>query len=135
MREFRLGGAGQAGLVQEHELVLDDADYASGQFFFVADPTRFDGWPATTGIPNTSVFGQNPAISSTYLRLPVITDIILSMLAPSRLRQPARAVPRNARSRESAQTRRSPPHGLQRHPITSGLSSDLPARRVLQSTP
>ncbi|MFP4623784.1 MAG: hypothetical protein ACLFRX_06350, partial [Gemmatimonadota bacterium] len=45
-REFRLGGAGEAeGLVQDQELVLDDADYVSGQFFFLVDPTSIDGWP------------------------------------------------------------------------------------------
>jgi hypothetical protein len=44
-REFRLGGLGQAGLVQEQERVLDDADYTSGQFFFLVDPTRIAGHP------------------------------------------------------------------------------------------
>jgi hypothetical protein len=44
-REFRLGGVGQAGLVQEQERVLDDADYATGQFFFVVDPARIAGYP------------------------------------------------------------------------------------------
>jgi hypothetical protein len=44
-REFRLGGLGQRGLVQEQERVLDDSDYASGQFFFVVDPTRILGYP------------------------------------------------------------------------------------------
>jgi hypothetical protein len=44
MREFRLGG-GQGGLVQEQERVLDDADYAVGQFFFLVDPSRIAGHP------------------------------------------------------------------------------------------
>ncbi|NIP80369.1 MAG: hypothetical protein GWM90_14540, partial [Gemmatimonadetes bacterium] len=44
-REFRLGGAGQEGLVQDQELVLDDADYVTGQFFFLVDPARLAGWP------------------------------------------------------------------------------------------
>ncbi len=44
-REFRLGGVGQEGLVQDQELVLDDADYASGQFFFLVDPQQIVGWP------------------------------------------------------------------------------------------
>jgi hypothetical protein len=44
-REFRLGGLGQRGLVQEQERVLDDADYATGQFFFLVDPERIAGWP------------------------------------------------------------------------------------------
>ena len=44
-REFRLGGAGQSGLVQDQELVLDDTDYATGQFFFLVDPAELVGWP------------------------------------------------------------------------------------------
>ncbi|MEJ2501924.1 MAG: hypothetical protein P8177_01190, partial [Gemmatimonadota bacterium] len=44
-REFRLGAAGQEGLFQDQELVLDDASYASGQFFFLVDPTTLDEWP------------------------------------------------------------------------------------------
>ena len=44
-REFRLGGAGQSGLVQDQELVLDDADYVTGQFFFLVDPRALTGWP------------------------------------------------------------------------------------------
>ncbi|MFO7892120.1 MAG: cell surface protein SprA [Longimicrobiales bacterium] len=44
-REFRLGGAGRSGLVQDQELVLDDADYVTGQFFFLVDPAELDGWP------------------------------------------------------------------------------------------
>ena len=38
-REFKLGGAGaQQSLVQDEELELDDADYARGQFFYLAHP-------------------------------------------------------------------------------------------------
>ncbi|MBW3534002.1 MAG: hypothetical protein KY453_02095 [Gemmatimonadetes bacterium] len=38
-REFRLSGAGgRRGFVQEDTLVLDDADYVEGQFFFLVDP-------------------------------------------------------------------------------------------------
>jgi hypothetical protein len=44
-REFRLGGLGQRGLVQEQERVLDDGDYAAGQFFFLVDPRRITGHP------------------------------------------------------------------------------------------
>lgn len=45
-REFRLGGApGQEGLVQDAELVLDDADYVKGQFFFVVHPDSIAGAP------------------------------------------------------------------------------------------
>jgi hypothetical protein len=44
-REFRLGGLGRQGLVQEQERVLDDSDYAAGQFFFLLDPTHIAGYP------------------------------------------------------------------------------------------
>jgi hypothetical protein len=44
-REFRLGATGQEGLYQDQELVLDDAAYATGQFFFLVDPTTIAGWP------------------------------------------------------------------------------------------
>ena len=45
-REFRLGAAGQEGLVQDQELILDDADYVTGQFFFLVDPARMLAAPA-----------------------------------------------------------------------------------------
>ena len=46
-REFQLdaGGGGQTGLVQDASLVLDDADYVRGQFFFVVDPASVVGAP------------------------------------------------------------------------------------------
>ena len=44
-REFRLGGGGQGTLVQDQELVIDDAEYATGQFFFLVDPTRLAAYP------------------------------------------------------------------------------------------
>ncbi|MFW5947066.1 MAG: hypothetical protein ACOCUW_01125, partial [Gemmatimonadota bacterium] len=44
-REFRLGGVGREGLVQDQEQVLDDTDYATGQFFFLVDPETLAGWP------------------------------------------------------------------------------------------
>jgi hypothetical protein len=38
-REFRLASGGASeGLVQDDRIVLDDADYAEGQFFFLVDP-------------------------------------------------------------------------------------------------
>ena len=38
-REFRLASGGSAdGLVQDDRIVLDDADYVEGQFFFLIDP-------------------------------------------------------------------------------------------------
>ena len=45
-REFRLTGlADQRAFVQEDTLVLDDADYVRGQFFFLVDPTTLEGHP------------------------------------------------------------------------------------------
>ena len=45
-REFRLsGGPGQENFVQVDTLVLDDADYVRGQFFFLVDPVEIDGSP------------------------------------------------------------------------------------------
>ncbi|HEX7120526.1 MAG TPA: hypothetical protein VF212_17170 [Longimicrobiales bacterium] len=45
-REFRLDGVGGArGLVQEASVVLDDADYVRGQFFFLVDPAALAGYP------------------------------------------------------------------------------------------
>ncbi|HEY0305539.1 MAG TPA: hypothetical protein VGC44_11205, partial [Longimicrobiales bacterium] len=38
-REFRLAGGGTtSGLVQNESVVMDDADYVKGQFFFIVDP-------------------------------------------------------------------------------------------------
>ncbi|MGH7444564.1 MAG: cell surface protein SprA, partial [Longimicrobiales bacterium] len=46
-REFRLAGGGgqQTGLVQEAQLVIDDADYVRGQFFFLLHPDSIAGAP------------------------------------------------------------------------------------------
>ena len=45
-REFRLsGGPGQESFVQVDTLVLDDADYVLGQFFFLVDPEFIDRSP------------------------------------------------------------------------------------------
>jgi len=45
-REFRLGGqGGEVGIIQGDSLVLDDAEYVQGQFFFLMDPTRLQGAP------------------------------------------------------------------------------------------
>ena len=45
-REFRLsGGPGQESFVQIDTLVIDDADYVRGQFFFLVDPSEIDGNP------------------------------------------------------------------------------------------
>lgn len=45
-REFRLTGLGdQRAFVQEDTLILDDADYVRGQFFFLLDPTEIQDYP------------------------------------------------------------------------------------------
>jgi hypothetical protein len=45
-RVFQLSGLGdQRGFVQEDTLVLDDADYVRGQFFFLMDPSHIDRYP------------------------------------------------------------------------------------------
>lgn len=45
-RTFRLAGLGdQRAFVQADTLVLDDADYVRGQFFFLVDPTTIDRYP------------------------------------------------------------------------------------------
>ena len=45
-RSFQLTGLGdQRAFVQEDTLVLDDADYVTGQFFFLVDPTQIDRYP------------------------------------------------------------------------------------------
>ena len=45
-REFRLSGVGsERGFVQEDTLVLDDADYVRGQFFFLVDPREIADYP------------------------------------------------------------------------------------------
>lgn len=45
-RAFQLTGLGdQRAFVQEDTLVLDDADYVRGQFFFLVDPRQIDRYP------------------------------------------------------------------------------------------
>ncbi|TVR55562.1 MAG: hypothetical protein EA421_06150, partial [Gemmatimonadales bacterium] len=45
-REFRLGAqGGEVGIIQGDSLVLDDAEYVQGQFFFLMDPGRLQGAP------------------------------------------------------------------------------------------
>src|SRR5690606_36127046 len=45
-RVLQLTGLGyQRAFVQEDTLVLDDADYVRGQFFFLVDPTTIEGYP------------------------------------------------------------------------------------------
>ena len=50
-REFRLAGGGNtAGLVQNETVVMDDADYVKGQFFFLVDPDSLTGAPHVDAI-------------------------------------------------------------------------------------
>ncbi len=45
-REFQLSGVGdRQAFIQEDTLVLDDADYLRGQFFFLLDPASLRGYP------------------------------------------------------------------------------------------
>lgn len=67
-REFRLSGVGnQRRFVQEDTLVLDDADYVQGQFFFLFDPALITGHPHLDVLgldagaaPSTVVPGPEP---------------------------------------------------------------------------
>lgn len=44
-REFRLETGNREGLVQDEQIVLDDADYVKGQFFFLLHPAELVGSP------------------------------------------------------------------------------------------
>ena len=45
-REYRLGGVGgEVGIIQDDSVVVDDADYVRGQFFFLMDPGELPGAP------------------------------------------------------------------------------------------
>jgi hypothetical protein len=45
-REFQLSGVGgRQAFIQEDTLVLDDADYVRGQFFFLVEPERLRNYP------------------------------------------------------------------------------------------
>lgn len=63
-REFRLAGGGgqQSGLVQDAEVVIDDADYVEGQFFLLVHP---DSIP---GAPHIDVLQLNAADLPAHLR-------------------------------------------------------------------
>jgi hypothetical protein len=61
-RQFQGGGGRGAGLVQDARLVLDDADYAKGQFFFVVDPHRL------RGAPHVDILRLQPADGPTEVR-------------------------------------------------------------------
>ncbi|MGH7468506.1 MAG: hypothetical protein ACRENP_11150 [Longimicrobiales bacterium] len=65
-REFRLGGLGnQQGLVQDAQLMLDDADYVEGQFFFLVDP---DSLFSATGPRHVDVLALRPGDAPSSLR-------------------------------------------------------------------
>jgi hypothetical protein len=63
-REFRLTGLGdQRAFVQEDSLVLDDADYVRGQFFFLVDPRAIDDYPHVDALdldPASAPLGVGP---------------------------------------------------------------------------
>ncbi len=62
-REFRLTGIGdQRAFVQEDTLVLDDADYVRGQFFFLVDPELLDRWPHVDAL-DLDVASAPPSVS------------------------------------------------------------------------
>ncbi|HUF49597.1 MAG TPA: hypothetical protein VMN60_02110 [Longimicrobiales bacterium] len=44
-KEFKLAGGARSGLEQDAQLVLDDADYVKGQFFFLIPPAELLGYP------------------------------------------------------------------------------------------
>jgi len=57
-REFQLTGVGgRQAFLQEDTLVLDDADYVSGQFFFVVDPGQI------TKFPHLDVLALDPGMA------------------------------------------------------------------------
>ena len=55
-REFRLAGAGtDRAFVQEDTIVVDNADYVRGQFFFLADPRNLFDYP------HIDILGADPS--------------------------------------------------------------------------
>ena len=67
-REFRLAGAGtDRAFVQEDTLVVDNADYVRGQFFFLADPRNLFDYPHIdilaadpSTVPSSAIPGAEP---------------------------------------------------------------------------
>lgn len=62
-REFRLGGGGREGVVQDDQIVLDDADYVKSQFFFLVHPDSLVGTPhvdALALLPTDAPAGLRP---------------------------------------------------------------------------
>jgi len=81
-REFRLTGTGaRQGFVQEDTLVLDDADYVSGQFFFLIDPSFITDYPHIdvldldpTRAPTTLAPGVQPIQLYRYENEPLASE-------------------------------------------------------------
>jgi len=63
-RVFQLTGVGdQRAFVQEDTLVLDDADYVRGQFFFLVDPSTLADYPHVDALsldPSSAPFSESP---------------------------------------------------------------------------
>ena len=67
-REFRLAGAGtDRAFVQEDTIVVDNADYVRGQFFFLADPRNLFDYPHIdilgadpSTVPSSAIPGAEP---------------------------------------------------------------------------
>lgn len=55
VREFRLRGGEEGGVIREDTVVVEDAGYARSQFFFLVDPA------ALTGHPHVEVLNLRPA--------------------------------------------------------------------------
>ncbi len=61
-REFRLGSVGgEIGVVQDDTLVVEDADYARRQFFFLVDPHEM------AGAPHLDVLALQPGAAPAHL--------------------------------------------------------------------
>ena len=61
-REFRLG-RGEVGVIREDTLVIDDADYVQGQFFFLTEVGELEGYPQLDVLnlrPGDAPLGQAP---------------------------------------------------------------------------
>lgn len=86
-RQFQLGGAGnQQGLVQDLEIVLDDAAYVKGQFFFLVDPDSLNGAPhvdVVSLLPGDAPPSVRPAPGSVL----VFRDENVSQLNPQQVAQ------------------------------------------------
>ncbi len=62
-RELQITGIGDTqGFVQEDTLVMDDADYVRGQFFFLVDPREIQGYPHIDALSLTNL-GTTPEVA------------------------------------------------------------------------